>query len=51
LHSLMSKSWSFIYRVIPSRLVQPAAYRLFMELLKRHVFILKSQLNGMNYQR
>ncbi|XP_059434342.1 mediator of RNA polymerase II transcription subunit 33A-like [Corylus avellana] len=38
-------------RVIPSRLVQPAAYRLFMELLKRHVFSLKSQLNGMNYQR
>ncbi|XP_059457962.1 mediator of RNA polymerase II transcription subunit 33A-like [Corylus avellana] len=38
-------------RVIPSRLVQPAAYRLFMELLKRHVFSLKSQLNGMNSQR
>ncbi|KAF5452447.1 hypothetical protein F2P56_027443 [Juglans regia] len=39
-------------RVIPSRHFQPAAYRLFMELLKRHAFMsLKSQLHAMNYQR
>lgn len=47
----MSTSCSLIYRVIPSRRFQPAAYRLFMELLKRHVFTLKSQLHATNYQR
>ncbi|XP_050240388.1 mediator of RNA polymerase II transcription subunit 33A-like [Quercus robur] len=41
----------FSTRVIPSRRHQPAAYRLFMELLKRHAFTLKSQIKGMNYQR
>ncbi|XP_041001002.1 mediator of RNA polymerase II transcription subunit 33A-like [Juglans microcarpa x Juglans regia] len=39
-------------RVIPSRRFQPAAYRLFMELLKKHAFTsLKSQLHATNYQR
>ncbi|XP_061990354.1 mediator of RNA polymerase II transcription subunit 33A [Rosa rugosa] len=37
-------------RVIPSRCSQPVAYRLYMELLKRHIFTLKSQINGPNYQ-
>ncbi|XP_062108462.1 mediator of RNA polymerase II transcription subunit 33A [Humulus lupulus] len=35
-------------RVIPRRSSQPAAYRLYMELVKRHVFNLKSQMNGPN---
>ncbi|PON80187.1 Mediator of RNA polymerase II transcription subunit [Parasponia andersonii] len=35
-------------RVIPSRGSQPVAYRLYMELVKRHVFNLKSQINGPN---
>ncbi|PRQ38851.1 hypothetical protein RchiOBHm_Chr4g0418531 [Rosa chinensis] len=37
-------------RVIPSRRFQPAAYRLYMELLKRHAFSLRSQINWPNYQ-
>ncbi|KAM1720396.1 hypothetical protein ACFX12_022072 [Malus domestica] len=37
-------------KVIPSRRSQPVAYRLYMELLKRHIFALKSQINGPNYQ-
>ncbi|KAH7522398.1 hypothetical protein FEM48_Zijuj07G0134100 [Ziziphus jujuba var. spinosa] len=36
-------------RVIPSRCSQPVAYRLYLELLKRHAFTLKSQINGPNY--
>ncbi|KAI5349694.1 hypothetical protein L3X38_002583 [Prunus dulcis] len=31
--------------------VQPAAYRLYMELLKRHAFSLRSQINGPNYRK
>ncbi|KAJ7980133.1 Mediator of RNA polymerase II transcription subunit 33A [Quillaja saponaria] len=38
-------------RVIPSRHSQPAAYRLYMELLKRHAFTLKSQINGPGYPK
>ncbi|XP_016647568.1 PREDICTED: mediator of RNA polymerase II transcription subunit 33A [Prunus mume] len=38
-------------RVIPNRRVQPAAYRLYMELLKRHAFSLRSQINGPDYQK
>ncbi|XP_004298174.1 PREDICTED: mediator of RNA polymerase II transcription subunit 33A-like [Fragaria vesca subsp. vesca] len=37
-------------RVVPSRRFQPAAYRLYMELLKRHVFSLRSQIHCPNYQ-
>ncbi|KAF4378835.1 hypothetical protein G4B88_008305 [Cannabis sativa] len=35
-------------RVIPRRTSQPVAYRLYMELVKRHVFNLKYQINGPN---
>ncbi|OIV91936.1 hypothetical protein TanjilG_25417 [Lupinus angustifolius] len=38
-------------RVIPCRHVQPAAYRLYLELLKRHAFELKSQTNRPDYPR
>ncbi|GMY27543.1 mediator of RNA polymerase II transcription subunit 33A [Fagus crenata] len=38
-------------RVIPSRHSRPAAYRLYLELLKRHAFTLKYQINGPNYQK
>jgi hypothetical protein len=38
-------------RVIPSRRKHPAAYRLYMELLKRHAFSLPSQINGPNYHK
>ncbi|GLT81473.1 hypothetical protein SLA2020_528570 [Shorea laevis] len=38
-------------RVIPSRVSQPAAYRLYMELLKRHAFTLKGQINGPDYPK
>nr|XP_028946817.1 mediator of RNA polymerase II transcription subunit 33A-like [Malus domestica] len=38
-------------RVIPNRRVQPIAYRLYMELLKRHAFSLKSQIKGPSYQQ
>ncbi|KAF3436334.1 hypothetical protein FNV43_RR23426 [Rhamnella rubrinervis] len=38
-------------RVIPNRQLHPAAYRLYMELLKRHAFSLASQINGPNYQK
>ncbi|KAK4855558.1 hypothetical protein QYF36_008483 [Acer negundo] len=39
------------HRVIPSRRVRPAAYRLYMELLKRHAFTLKCQICGPDYQK
>ncbi|KAL2341231.1 hypothetical protein Fmac_009171 [Flemingia macrophylla] len=38
-------------RVIPCRHVQPAAYRLYLELVKRHAFELKSQINRPDYQK
>ncbi|KAL3505849.1 hypothetical protein ACH5RR_031231 [Cinchona calisaya] len=38
-------------RVTPSRHSRPAAFRLFMELLKRHAFIFKSPLKVPNYQK
>ncbi|XP_076901146.1 mediator of RNA polymerase II transcription subunit 33A-like [Bidens hawaiensis] len=38
-------------RVIPSRRRHPAAYRLFLELLKRHIFPLASEINGPNYHK
>ncbi|KAJ4722356.1 mediator of RNA polymerase II transcription subunit 33A [Melia azedarach] len=38
-------------RVIPSRRLQPAAYRLYMELLKRYTFTLKCQIHGTDYQK
>ncbi|KAJ0091930.1 hypothetical protein Patl1_25470 [Pistacia atlantica] len=38
-------------RVIPSRRLQPAAYRLYMELLKRYAFTLKCQIHGPDYQK
>ncbi|KAK9035501.1 hypothetical protein V6N11_077540 [Hibiscus sabdariffa] len=38
-------------RVIPKRKFHPAAYRLYMELLRRHAFSLKCQINGPNYQK
>ncbi|WJX22729.1 Mediator of RNA polymerase II transcription subunit 33A [Trifolium repens] len=38
-------------RVIPCRHVQPAAYRLYLELIKRHAFELKSQINRPDYQK
>ncbi|KAL4590219.1 hypothetical protein LXL04_003145 [Taraxacum kok-saghyz] len=36
-------------RVIPMRRNQPAAFRLYMELLKRHAFKLKSHVEFQNY--
>ncbi|KAE8672098.1 Mediator of RNA polymerase II transcription subunit 33A [Hibiscus syriacus] len=36
--------------VIPNRKFHPTAYRLYMELLRRHAFSLKCQINGPNYQ-
>ncbi|RYR31055.1 hypothetical protein Ahy_B01g055835 isoform B [Arachis hypogaea] len=36
-------------RVIPCRRSQPAAYRLYLELLRRHAFQLKSHINTPNY--
>ncbi|OMP04999.1 hypothetical protein COLO4_09143 [Corchorus olitorius] len=38
-------------RVIPNRKLHPAAYRLYMELLRRHAFSLKSEINGPNYPK
>lgn len=38
-------------RVLPCRLSHPAAYRLYLELLKRHAFTLRCQINGPDYQR
>ncbi|XP_038723741.1 mediator of RNA polymerase II transcription subunit 33A isoform X2 [Tripterygium wilfordii] len=38
-------------RVIPKRCSQPAAYRLYMELLKRHAFMLKCHVKGSNYEQ
>ncbi|KAK4755757.1 hypothetical protein SAY87_009514 [Trapa incisa] len=38
-------------RVIPARQLRPAAYRLYLELLKRHAFALKPQIVGLNYHK
>ncbi|CAK9161890.1 unnamed protein product [Ilex paraguariensis] len=38
-------------RVIPNRSSRPAAFRLFMELLKRHAFTTKSYITVPNYQK
>lgn len=38
-------------RVTPNRKFHPAAYRLYMELLKRHGFSLTSQISGSNYEK
>lgn len=38
-------------RVVPNRKRHPAAYRLYLELLKRYVFSLPSLVNGPNYQK
>ncbi|XVF64981.1 hypothetical protein PTKIN_Ptkin09bG0210200 [Pterospermum kingtungense] len=38
-------------RVVPCRRSHPAAYRLYLELLKRHAFTLKCQINGPDYQK
>uniref|UniRef100_A0A2P2KKY6 Uncharacterized protein n=1 Tax=Rhizophora mucronata TaxID=61149 RepID=A0A2P2KKY6_RHIMU len=38
-------------RVIPYRRSQPVAYKLYMELLKRYAFELKSQVNCPNYEK
>ncbi|KAG7967441.1 hypothetical protein I3843_08G099600 [Carya illinoinensis] len=38
-------------RVIPNRQHQPGAYRLYMELLKRHAFSFTSQIHSPSYQK
>ncbi|KAL4558798.1 hypothetical protein LXL04_037000 [Taraxacum kok-saghyz] len=38
-------------RVIPSRRSHPAAYRLYLVLLKRHIFPLPSEVTGPNYHK
>ncbi|CAH9132697.1 unnamed protein product [Cuscuta epithymum] len=38
-------------RVIPYRKIYPVAYRLYLELMKRYIFSLKSQINGPHYQQ
>ncbi|CAI0560055.1 unnamed protein product [Linum tenue] len=38
-------------RVIPCRRSKPVAYRLYMELLRRHAFELKGQINGSNHEK
>ncbi|XP_038681548.1 mediator of RNA polymerase II transcription subunit 33B isoform X2 [Tripterygium wilfordii] len=38
-------------RVIPNRQNHPAAYRLYLELLKRHACSFTSQFNGPSYQK
>ncbi|KAK7855839.1 mediator of rna polymerase ii transcription subunit 33a [Quercus suber] len=40
-----------LHLVIPSRHSRPAAYRLYLELLRRHAFTLKYQINGPNYHK
>ncbi len=47
-HSLL---FVVYYRVIPYRQHQPGAYRLYMELLKRHAFSFASQIKGPSYHK
>ncbi|KAJ1433038.1 putative mediator of RNA polymerase II transcription subunit [Sesbania bispinosa] len=37
-------------RIVPSRELHPTAYRLYLELLKRYVFLLEFQINSPNYE-
>ncbi|KAG5554815.1 hypothetical protein RHGRI_012395 [Rhododendron griersonianum] len=38
-------------RVIPNRSSRPAAYRIYVELLKRHTLTLKSHIDGPNFHK
>ncbi|XP_068659535.1 mediator of RNA polymerase II transcription subunit 33A-like [Aristolochia californica] len=38
-------------RIVPSRRSRPGAYRLYLELLKRHCFSFASQISGVNSQK
>ncbi|KAJ9171928.1 hypothetical protein P3X46_015225 [Hevea brasiliensis] len=38
-------------RVVPNRQLHPAAYRLYMELVKRHAFSFASHVSGPNYPK
>ncbi|CAN1855322.1 Mediator of RNA polymerase II transcription subunit 33B [Linum perenne] len=38
-------------RVIPNRRLHPAAYRLYMELVRRHAFSFSSEISGPNGQK
>ncbi|XP_039002043.1 mediator of RNA polymerase II transcription subunit 33A-like isoform X2 [Hibiscus syriacus] len=38
-------------RVLPNRRSHPAAYRLYLEILKRHAFALKCQTSGPDYEK
>ncbi|KAL4310939.1 hypothetical protein GQ457_01G032780 [Hibiscus cannabinus] len=38
-------------RVLPKRHSHPAAYRLYLEFLKRHAFALKCQISGPDYEK
>ncbi|GMJ01853.1 REF4-related 1 [Hibiscus trionum] len=38
-------------RVLPKRRSHPAAYRLYLEFLKRHAFALKCQISGPDYEK
>lgn len=38
-------------RVIPNRCLRPAAFRLYMELLRRHIFTLKIHVNMQSYKK
>ncbi|KAF2314902.1 hypothetical protein GH714_037127 [Hevea brasiliensis] len=42
--------WNFT-RVVPNRQLHPAAYRLYMELVKRHAFSFASHVSGPNYPK
>lgn len=47
----LSAAFHVFDRVIPNRQNQPGAYRLYMELLKRHAFSFASPIYGPNYQK
>ncbi|XVE77752.1 hypothetical protein DITRI_Ditri13aG0087700 [Diplodiscus trichospermus] len=49
--SLLKLAFGVDDRVIPNRKFHPAAYRLYMELFRRHAFSLKCQISGPNYQK
>ncbi|XP_038991714.1 mediator of RNA polymerase II transcription subunit 33A-like isoform X2 [Hibiscus syriacus] len=38
-------------RVLPNRRSHPAAYRLYLEFLKRHAFAIKCQISGPDYEK
>jgi len=49
--TVFNSLWFGNFRVIPNRKLHPAAYRLYMELLKRHAFSFMPLIRAPGYHK